>query len=215
MIFKEENGEKQEPFEDVYIECPEGSSGVVIEKMGQRKGEMKDMKVEGGMATLHFLVSTRGLIGYRSEFMTDTRGQGIINTISHGYLPYLGDIKASPHGSLIAHESGISTQYGLIQAQSRGKLFITPGTKVYEGMIVGQNSRAEDIEVNVCKEKKLTNMRSAGEGVSEVLHVAKDLRLEEAIEYLGDDELLEVTPQSLRLRKTYLSKHDRKRQKKI
>lgn len=211
VIFKEVDGKKTEPFEDVYIECPETASGSVIEKMGRRQGLMKDMKVENGIAHMQFLVSTRGLIGYRSEFLTDTRGEGILSTLFHDYLPYQGDIEVERRGSLVAHEAGTSTHYGLIQAQGRGKLFIKPGTKVYEGMIVGQNSRSEDIDVNICKEKKLTNMRSAGEGVSEGLHAATDLSLEEAIEYLGDDELLEVTPQNLRLRKQYLSKHDRKR----
>lgn len=211
VIFKEEDGQKLEPFEDVYIECPETTSGAVIEKMGRRQGEMKDMRVDKGTAHLHFLMSTRFLIGYRAEFLTDTRGEGIINTIFHGYLPYLGEAQLETRGSLVAHEAGTSTHYGLIQAQGRGILFIKPGTKVYEGMIVGQNSRAEDIDVNVCKEKKLTNMRSAGEGVAEGLHAAAELSLEEAIEYLSDNDLLEVTPKNLRLRKKHLSKHDRKK----
>jgi GTP-binding protein len=214
VIFREEDDGKQEPFEDVYIECPDDYSGSVIEKMGKRKGEMKDMKVESGVAHMHFLVATRGLIGYRSEFITDTRGEGILSALLHGYLPYIGDIAMQEHGSLVAHEAGTSTHYGLVPAQSRGTLFIEPGVKVYEGMIVGQNSRGEDIDVNICKEKKLTNMRASGSDHTEVLHSTKDLSLEEAIEYLGDDELLEVTPQSLRLRKMYLSKIDRKRSKK-
>jgi GTP-binding protein len=213
VILKEENGQKTEPFEDVYIECPEKSSGPVIEHMGKRKAEMKDMRVHGNVAHLHFLIPTRCLIGYRTEFLTQTRGEGILNAIFHGYLPYAGEVKIEHRGSLVAHEAGTSTHYGLVQAQGRGQLFIKPGTKVYEGMIVGQNARAEDIDVNICKEKKLTNMRSAGEGVSEVLHSARKLTLEEAMEYLGDDDLLEVTPQNLRLRKKYLSKHDRKRNK--
>ncbi len=214
VIFKEEDGQKQEPFEDVYIECPEDFSGTVIEKMGVRKGEMKDMKVENGLAKMHFLVSTRSLIGYRSEFLTDTRGEGIMSTLFHGYLPYLGGIEVQSHGSLVAHEAGMSTHYGLVAAQSRGVLFIKPGVKVYEGMIVGQNSRAEDIDVNICREKKLTNMRASGSDMTEVLHSSKNMSLEEAIEYLGDDELLEVTPKNLRLRKMYLNKHERKRAKK-
>jgi GTP-binding protein len=214
VIYKEENGRRQEPFEDVYLECPEGFSGAVIEKMGKRRGEMKDMRVENGTAHLHFLVATRTLIGYRAEFLTDTRGEGIISTLFHGYLPYLGAVDVEEHGSLVAHEAGVSTHYGLVAAQSRGVLFITPGVKVYEGMIIGQNARAEDIDVNVCKEKKLTNMRSAGEGTADVLHGERNLSLEEAIEYLGDDELLEVTPQNLRLRKMYLKKNERKRAKK-
>ena len=211
VIFREEAGKKTEPWEDVFIECPEAAAGAVIEKMGRRKAEMKDMVVESGLARLHWLVPTRGLIGYRSEFLTDTRGEGIISTLFHGYKPYLGDWPAGPRGSLVAHESGVASHYGLLAAQGRGKLFIAPGTEVYEGMIVGQSSRAEDIDVNVCKEKKLTNVRSAGEGVAEGLHQHKQLSLEEAIEYLGDDELLEVTPKHLRLRKAQLKKHERKR----
>ena len=214
VIFKEENGKKLEPFEDVFIECPDKMAGTVIEKMGKRKGEMKDMKVEKGLAKMHFLLTTRGLIGYRSEFLTDTRGEGIINTLFKGYLAYLGDIEIQQHGSLVAHEAGVSTHYGLVAAQGRGVMFIKPGVKVYEGMIVGQNSRATDIDVNVCKEKKLSNMRAVGDGAAEGLHSPRDLSLEEAVEYLGDDELLEVTPKSLRLRKMYLTKNERKRAKK-
>jgi GTP-binding protein len=160
---------------------------------------------------MHFLVSTRGLIGYRAEYLTDTRGEGIINSIFHAYLPYIGEIATSHHGSLIAHEDGVSTTYGLVGAQGRGKLFIGPQVKVYEGMIVGQHIRAEDLDVNICKEKQLTNMRSAGEGVAEAYHTPVSMSLEESIEYLGDDELLEVTPKNLRLRKMHLKKHDRKR----
>ncbi|MEX0649837.1 MAG: translational GTPase TypA [Candidatus Andersenbacteria bacterium] len=215
VIFKDDElGKKLEPFEDIYIECPEQHAGIVIEKMGKRKGEMKDMKVDQGITKMHFLVSTRGLIGYRAEFLTDTRGEGIMNAIFHGYLPYLGDLGLEYHGSLVAHEPGVTTLYGLLQAQGRGQLFVGPGIQVYEGMIVGQNARVEDIDVNVCKEKKLTNIRSAGEGVSEHFHAPKKLTLEEAIEYLGEDELLEVTPKNLRLRKMYLSKNERKRGKK-
>jgi GTP-binding protein len=210
VIFKEDNGQVTEPFEDVYIECPEVSSGSVIEQMGTRKGEMKDMRVHNKIVHMHFLVSTRYLIGYRAKFIAETRGEGIINTIFHGYLPHTGPALASRQGSLIAHENGTSTQYGLLQAQDRGKLFIKPGTRVYEGMVVGQNARSDDIELNVCKEKKLTNIRSAGEGVSKALHVHKSLTLEEAIAYIKDDELLEVTPQNIRLRKKHLSKHQRK-----
>ncbi len=213
VIFKEIDGKKHEPFEDVYLECPESATGVVIEKMGQRRGEMRDMKVEGVHAHMHWLVSTRGLIGYRTEFLTDTKGEGTLSTLFHGYLPYQGEIGGSERGSLVAHETGTSTHYGLIAAQDRGTLFIAPGTRVYEGMIVGQHRRAEDLIVNICREKKLTNIRSAGEGVQEGLHQARNLSLEEAIEYLGDDELLEITPQSRRLRKMYLSPHERKRNK--
>ncbi len=211
VIFGEKDGKKTEPFEDVFIECPEVATGTVIEKLSKRKGEMKDMRVENGTAHMHFLVSTRGLIGYRNAYLTDTKGEGIINTIFHGYLPHLGEIITEHHGSLIAHESGVSTTYGLMGAQDRGKLFIGPQVKVYEGMIVGQHSRAEDLDVNICKEKHLTNIRSAGEGVADAYHAPVQMSLEESIEYLGDDDLLEVTPKSLRLRKMHLKKHDRKR----
>jgi GTP-binding protein len=213
VIFREEKGQRQEPFEDVEIECPEEFAGIVIEKMGQRRGEMQDMKIERQVAKLKFLVSTRGLIGYRAEFLTDTRGEGIINTLFAGYMPTVGAMEVKPHGSLIAHEAGVSTHYGLVTAQERGLLFIKPGVKVYEGMVVGKNARADDIDVNVCREKKLTNMRSSTSEVSESLQAAKNLSLEEAIEYLGDDELLEITPENLRLRKKYLKKGERKRGK--
>ena len=212
VILREIDGEKQEPFEEVSIECPESMSGAVIEKLGKRKAEMKDMRVDSGQTYLEFEIPTRGLIGYRAEFMKDTRGQGILNTIFLGYRPYLGTIDAMPHGSLIAHESGTAMTHGLVNAQERGQMFITPGTKVYEGMVVGQNAKAEDLEVNVCREKKLTNHRSKGDGVFVGLDAPRDMTLEDSIEYLGEDELLEVTPKSLRIRKKYLKAHERKRQ---
>jgi GTP-binding protein len=211
VIFKEDNG-RTEPFEEVSLECPEGMSGSVIEKMGRRKGDMKDMRVENGTAYLQFEIPTRGLIGYRTEFMMDTRGQGIINSLFLGYRPYVGSIDGSPHGSLIAHETGESNSYGLQAAQERGQLFIGAGIKVYEGMVVGQNAKPEDLTVNVCKEKKLSNMRSKGDGVAEGLNTPRNMSLEEALEYLGEDELLEVTPQSLRIRKQYLKEFERKRE---
>nr|MBP7133741.1 translational GTPase TypA [Patescibacteria group bacterium] len=203
VIFKEENGQKTEPFEEVSLECPDGMSGSVIEKMGRRKGEMKDMSVDAGTAYLQFVIPTRGLIGYRTEFMMDTRGQGIINALFLGYRPYVGTIDGSPHGSLIAHETGESNTYGLQAGQERGQLFIGPGVKVYEGMVIGQNAKPEDLTVNICKEKKLSNMRSKGDGVAEGLNTPRAMSLEESLEYLGEDELLEVTPQSLRIRKQY------------
>jgi GTP-binding protein len=212
VILKEEAGQKTEPFEEVSIECPDGMSGSVIEKMGRRKGEMKDMSVENGTAYLQFEIPTRGLIGYRTEFMMDTRGQGILNSLFLGYRAYVGHIDGSPHGSLIAHETGESNTYGLLAAQERGQLFIGPGLKIYEGMVVGQNAKPEDLTVNVCKEKKLSNMRSKGDGVAEGLTTPRDMSLEESLEYLGDDELLEVTPQNLRIRKQYLKEFERKRE---
>lgn len=211
VIFKEEAGQKTEPFEEVSLECPEGMSGSVIEKMGRRKGEMKDMRVESGTAYLQFEIPTRGLIGYRNEFMMDTRGQGIINSLFLGYRPFIGAIETAPHGSLISFETGEANSYGLIAAQERGQLFIKAGVKVYEGMVVGQNAKPEDLMVNVCKEKRLTNMRSKGDGVSDGLDTPRDMTLEEALEYLGEDELLEVTPVNLRIRKLYLKEFERKR----
>ncbi len=211
VIFKEEGDKKLEPFEEVFIEAPESASGTVIEKMSKRKGLMKNMKIDRGQAHLHFVVPTRGLIGYRSEFLTDTKGQGIINTLFHGYEAYGGDLDSFNRGSLIAFETGTSNLYGLLNAQERGQLFIGPGVKVYEGMIVGKNSRAEDLEVNICKTKQLSNMRSKGDGKADHFDTPVSMSLEEAIEYIGEDELLEVTPKSLRLRKTILNSLQRKR----
>ncbi len=214
VIFKEVNSKTHEPFEDVFIECPETYSGIVIQKMGERKGEMIDMKVERGRSQLHFLVPTRGLIGYRAEFLTDTKGEGIINTLFNEYKPLLGEIKSQNHGSLVSYELGVSNMYGLLNAQNRGQLFIGPGVPVYEGMIVGKNAKPEDLDVNICKTKQLSNMRSKGEGVSEHFDTPLVFSLEECIEYLGDDELLEVTPKNLRLRKETLNKLARKRSNK-
>ncbi len=211
VIYKEEAGQKLEPFEDVYIECPAKSVGAVIEQLGRRQAELKDMNNDDRVSKMHFFISTRGLIGYRSIFIAATHGEGIMNALFSGYFPILSNIASDEHGSLIAHEPGQSTAYGLLQAQNRGKMFIGPGEKVYEGMIVGEHARSTDLVVNICKEKKLTNMRQSFSDVSEVFHTPRKLTLEEAIEYLGDDELLEVTPKSLRLRKVYLSKHERKR----
>ncbi|MDO8583904.1 MAG: translational GTPase TypA [bacterium] len=211
VIFKEVNGEKMEPFEEVTIECPEGASGSVIEQMGRRKGEMKDMRVENSTAYMVFEIPTRGLIGYRNEFMVDTRGLGILNALFLGYRSFIGEIISMPHGSLISWETGVSNSYGMQMAQERGQLFISPGMNVYEGMVVGQNAKAEDLEVNICKEKRLSNMRSKGDGVSEGLTTPRTMSLEEALEYLSDDELLEVTPKTLRIRKQLLKAFERKR----
>ena len=211
VIFKQVDGQKMEPFEEVSIEVPENMSGTVIEKLGKRKGEMKDMRVENGTAYLEFVIPTRGLIGFRNEFMMDTRGQGILNTLLLGYRPYAGEFTTTPHGSLVAHETGESNSYGLIAAQERGQLFIGAGVQVYEGMVVGQNAKPDDLVVNVCKEKRLSNMRSKGDGVSDGLSTPRSMLLEEAIEYIGDDELVEVTPKTIRVRKMYLKDFERKR----
>ncbi|HJV33102.1 MAG TPA: translational GTPase TypA, partial [Patescibacteria group bacterium] len=172
VIFKEEGGKKLEPIEMLSIECPEEHSGSVIQKLGQRRGEMKDMKVEGPTAFLEFEIPTRGLIGYRSEFMTDTRGLGLMNSLLKGYEEYRGEFEGRPHGSLIAFETGTTTNYGLLGAQERGQLFIGPAIEVYAGMVVGETAKPEDLEVNVCKLKQLSNMRSKGDGVAEALDVA-------------------------------------------
>ncbi len=211
VIFKTVNGEKHEPFEQVEIEIPEDMAGMVIEKMGKRRGELKDMRNENGVAFMTFEIPTRGLIGYRSEFMVDTRGQGIINTLLLGYRPYAGDMARQEHGSLVVHETGTAVTYGMLAAQERGVLFIPAQTEVYEGMIVGQNAKPEDLIVNVCKEKRLSNMRSKGDGVAEALAPYRDMNLELALEYIGDDELVEVTPKSIRLRKQLLKDFERRR----
>ncbi len=217
VIFKEINGVKSEPFEAVLIEAPEQFSGVIIEAMGRRRAEMKDMKVDPstgsgqGMVYLEFEAPTRGLIGYRTEFLTDTKGQGILNSLFLEYRPVAGDISAGVHGSLVASQAGITTTYGLYYSQDRGQLFLGPGVEVYEGMVVGQNAKPEDIEVHVCREKELSNMRSKGDGEGKRLDTAYEMSLERALEYIGDDELVEVTPKSIRIRKLYLKAYERKR----
>lgn len=211
VIFLEKDGEILEPFESVTIECPDDVSGTVIEEAGRRKGDILDMKMENGTTFIDAVFPTRGLIGYRSKFVRATKGRGIMYSRFLEYRPKLGAIESAPHGSLIAFESGTAMTYGLLNAEERGQLFITPGTPVYEGMVVGQNNKPEDLEVNVCKEKHLTNMRSKGDGVAEALDAPRIMSLEEAMEYLSDDELLEVTPKSLRIRKKLLKSHERRR----
>ncbi|AFS77660.1 GTP-binding protein TypA [Gottschalkia acidurici 9a] len=207
VLYKDIDGKKCEPIEKAIIDVPEEYVGAVIEKLGQRKGELETMTPSnGGYTRLEFKMPARGLIGYRSEFMTDTRGNGIINTIFEGYEPYKGEIVMRPQGSLISFETGEAVAYGLYGAQDRGTLFITPGTKVYAGMIVGQNAKSEDMEVNVCKKKQLTNVRASGSDDALKLTTPKVLSLEEALEFITDDELVEVTPLSLRIRKSILDK---------
>lgn len=215
IYHKDEDGKLLEPMERAYIDVPEEFSGSVIEKLSQRKGELQNMShANGGYQRLEFLIPARGLIGYRGEFMTDTKGNGIINTMFEGFGPYKGDIQYRKTGSLIAFESGESITYGLYNAQERGTLFIGPGEKVYSGMIIGQNAKAEDIEINVCKSKKLTNTRSSGADEALRLTPPKILSLEQALEYIDTDELLEVTPCSLRIRKKILDGTERYRAKK-
>ncbi len=204
VIEKEIDGKKMTPYERVFVEVPEAHSGIVIEKLGSRKGELKDMKTVDGITYLEFLIPTRGLFGYRSEFLTDTRGLGIINTNFAEYLPDPGNWRERDQGSLVAHETGTTNLYGMINIQDRGVLFIGPGVKVYEGQVVGQNARSGDIRVNVCKAKELSNMRSKGDGSAEHFNAPKEMNLEAALEYIGDDELVEVTPESTRIRKIHL-----------
>jgi len=211
VIFKGEGSRKQEPMELVTIEVPENFAGTVIEKMGQRRGEMKDMRVDNKTAYLEFAIPTRGLIGYRSQLLTDTKGLGIMNSLFLGYEDYKGDFDANAHGSLIAFEPGTTLTYGLVAAQERGQLFVGPGVSVYAGMVVGHNAKTEDIEVNVCKEKKLSNMRSKGDGGSAKMDVPRIMGLEDALEFIGDDELVEVTPKNVRIRKMVLDHVARKR----
>ncbi len=209
---KDENGTLLEPMELAVIDVPEEFSGSVIEKLGQRKGELQNMSRSGsGNTRLEFSIPSRGLIGYRGEFMTDTKGNGVINTIFDGYSPYKGDISYRKSGSLIAFETGTALAYGLFNAQDRGLLFIEPGQKVYAGMIVGENPKTEDIEVNVCKAKHLTNTRSSGADDALKLTPPRKMSLEQCLEYIDSDELLEITPKSLRIRKKILDSTLRKR----
>ena len=195
-----------------YIDVPDEFTGAVISKLQQRKGELRNMgSIAGGYTRLEFHIPARGLIGYRGEFMTDTKGNGILNTMFDGYEPYKGEIAYRATGSLIAFESGEAVTYGLFSAQERGTLFIGPGAKVYSGMVIGQCAKAEDIELNVCKKKHLTNTRSSSADEALTLVPPKVLSLEQAIDFIDTDELLEVTPESLRIRKKILDPTLRKR----
>lgn len=213
VIYKyNERGQKQEPLEIAYVDVPDEFTGAVIQKLTSRKGELQGMSpVSGGYTRLEFSIPSRGLIGYRGEFMTDTKGNGILNTIFDGYGPYKGDLTYRPTGSLIAFEAGEAITYGLYNAQERGILFIGPGEKVYSGMVVGQNPKAEDIEINVCKTKKLTNTRSSSADEALRLTPPKIMSLEQCLEFIDTDELLEITPKSLRIRKKILDPTLRKR----
>ena len=213
VLYKtDERGKKLEPMELVYVDVPEEFSGTVIQKLSLRKGELQGMSVaSSGYTRLEFCIPSRGLIGYRGEFMTDTKGNGIMNTMFDGYAPYKGDIQYRKQGSLIAFEDGESVTYGLFSAQERGTLFIGPGEKVYSGMVIGQNGKAEDTELNVCKSKHLTNTRASGSDDALKLTPPKILSLEEALDFIDTDELLEVTPNHLRIRKKILDPKLRKR----
>lgn len=209
LFKKDENGKVLEPIDKLVVDVPEEAVGTIMSKMGTRKGELLEMKPQGSRTRLEFLIPSRGLFGYKSEFLTDTRGEGIMSSVHYGYDEYKGEIERRVCGALVAHEAGECIGYGLANAQERGALFVKPGDKVYGGMIVGENPRGEDLVVNVCKRKQLTNMRSCSSDDALRLTPPKLMSLEKAIEFLNDDELLEVTPQSVRLRKAVLD-HDKR-----
>ncbi len=204
VLMRELDGVLCEPLEELVIDVPEESMGTVMEKMGQRKAELKNMAPTGSRMRLEYLIPSRGLFGYRSEFLTDTKGEGILNTVFHGYAPFKGDIPRRSVGSLVAYETGEAVAYGLFNAQERGTLFIEPGTPVYEGMVVGMSPKGEDITVNVCKRKQLTNMRASGSDDALRLIPPRKMSLEQTLEFLADDELMEVTPENIRIRKRIL-----------
>lgn len=205
VLIKEIDGRNCEPIEQLIVDVPEESVGAVMEKMGTRKAELQSMNPQGSRMRLEFLVPSRGLFGYKSEFLTDTKGEGIMSSVFSDYQPYKGDISRRNTGSLISFETGTAIAYGLYNAQERGSLFIEPGTPVYEGMVVGASPKAEDLVVNVCKKKHLTNMRASGSDDALRLVPPRRLSLEESLEFLADDELLEITPDSIRIRKRILS----------
>lgn len=205
VLYKEIDGVRCEPIEKVVIDVPEDSMGSVMEKLGQRKAEMLSMAPQGTRMRLEYLIPARGLLGYRNEFLTDTKGEGIINSVFHEYQPFKGEIQSRHTGSLVSFETGEAVGYGLFKVQDRGSLFITPGTKVYEGMVVGINPKAEDMNVNVCKKKQLTNTRASGSDDALKLIPPVQMSLEASLEFLAEDELLEVTPESFRIRKKILN----------
>lgn len=209
-LFREIDGVKCEPVERMIADVPQDAVGAVMEKMGNRKGELVSMNPKGSdRMRLEFLIPARGLFGYRTEFLTDTKGEGVLSSVFHSYQPYKGDISKRTTGSLIAFETGEAVGYGLFNAQERGPLFIGPGTQVYEGMVVGENPRGDDMAVNVCKKKQLTNMRASGSDDALRLIPPRQMSIEAALEFLGDDELLEITPGSVRIRKKILSNTER------
>jgi len=208
------DGKKLLPYEEVFISVPEEYSGPVIQKMGSRHGKMKKIDTKEGIVHLEFIIPTSGLFGYRREFIADTRGYGIMNSLFYDYLPEVNNRKTRQRGSLVACESGITRLYSLINLQSRGELFYGPGANVYKGQVIGQNSRKEDIWVNVCKEKQLSNMRSKGEGKMDHFNVPRYVTLDDALEYIDETELVEVTPQEVRIRKIALTELESKRNKK-
>ena len=212
VLYQEVDGVKCEPIERVVIDVPTDYVGAVMEKLGSRKGEFVTMNPVGSRTKLEFLVPARGLFGYRSEFLTDTKGEGIMASVFDSYAPVKGEISRRSTGSLVAFETGEAVTYGLFNAQERGALFIGAGTPVYGGMIVGECPKAEDISVNVCKKKQLTNMRASGSDEALRLTTPRTLSLEQCLEFLADDELLECTPENLRLRKRLLDHGARMRE---
>ena len=213
VLIKEIDGVKCEPIDRLYLDVPEDCVGTVMNKMGVRKGELQGMTPHGSRMKMEFLIPSRGLFGFKSEFLTDTRGEGIINSIFYDYEPYKGEINRRDYGSLVAHEEGEAIVYGLFNAQERGELFIGPGTPVYAGMVVGANPKGGDIVVNVCKRKHLSNMRASGSDDALRLTPPRIMSLEDCIEFLGDDEYLEVTPKSIRIRKIILDHNIRLRER--
>ncbi|KKQ21206.1 MAG: GTP-binding protein TypA [Parcubacteria group bacterium GW2011_GWA2_37_10] len=211
VITREVNKKILTPYEKIFIEVPEQYQGVIMQKMGERKAEIKEMRVDRNTVFLEFIIPTRGLFGYKNEFLTDTKGLGIINTVFFQYLPDPGNWKEKNHGSLISTDTGPTNIYGLTNVQDRGVLFLGAAVEIYEGQVVGQNARSNDIRVNVCKEKALSNMRSKGDGGIEYFKTPKTMGLEDALEYIGDDELVEVTPKNIRIRKMHLKEVDGKR----
>jgi GTP-binding protein len=216
VIFREgENGETLEPFEEVYIETSPETVGVVVEMLGSRRGQMLDMvDATDGSVRLNYLVPTRGLLGFRYQFLTATRGMGVLHTLFHGYLPMVGLMNTRSTGSLVAWEPGTTTTFGLKNAEERGTLFYGPGIEVYEGMVIGEHQRPGDLAVNVCKKKHLTNMRQSNRDIEVRLSTPRQMSLDEAIEYLAEDELLEVTPENYHIRKRILDTEERGKQTK-
>jgi GTP-binding protein len=210
VITRTINGVNMEPIEQVVVDCPENFIGVVTEALGRRKGKLAKIVDHGaGRVRMDFEVPSRGLIGFRSEFLTDTKGTGLLNSLFLRWGPWMGDISNRMNGALVADRAGKANPYALYNLQERGELFVRPGTEVYEGMIVGENARTVDLDVNVTKEKKLTNMRAASADEAIRLVPFRDLSLEQALEFINDDELVEITPKTIRLRKKALSVHQR------
>jgi GTP-binding protein len=211
IILRDVDGVRCEPVEDVVAEVPEAYAGSVLEKLSARRGRLESMETRGGRVTLRFVVSSRGLFGYRSEFLSDSRGEGILHRTVRGYEPFVGELPSRPVGAIVASETGRTTTYALFHIQERSTLFVGPGVPVYEGQVVGESRRAADLNVNVTRAKKLTNIRAAGRDENTLLSPPRELTIERALEWIEPDELLEVTPESLRLRKRILAANLRKR----